>query len=236
MRNQITKTQFIVSCVINGLNTILYFMSYDFTLNYYCLIYLTVITLDLNSIYLFLSFICDISFFIFKSEKLEAMNGFLRNKVCHVLNPISYLVTILFWGIGAFGGMGDIFANFLFCLFNIYAHLLITIFVIIDLLIADHEKHSFSCWILSIIYGYIIAYAIFCAILTLKFDNPPYPFLQEISIVPLLLYYAAFSVVCLLCYLLHLFIIKMKYKYIVKENNENNVKESISEMNDKMNV
>lgn len=126
--------------------------------------------------------------------------------------------------------MGDnLFSTFLFCLFNIYAHLLITIFVIIDLLIADHEKHSFSFWILSIIYGYIISYGIFCAILTLKFDNPPYKFLEEISIELLLIYYAAFAVVGFLCYLLQIFIIKMKYKYIVKENNENNVKEFLEE-------
>ena len=114
MRTNITLSQFIVSCIINGLNSFFYFLAYEITFNYRFLVFLTIITLDFNSIYLFLSFICDISLFIFKSTKLEVLNNFLRNKLCHVANPISYTVTVLFWGIAAFGGMGDIFANFIF--------------------------------------------------------------------------------------------------------------------------
>ena len=123
MRKDMTTKQFIISCIINVLNSIFYFFSYKVTFNYKGLIYLTILTLDFNCIYLFLSFICDISFFIFKSERLEKLNDFLRNKFCHVFNPLSYLVTILFWSLAAMGGMGDIFINFQFiviCTFNNY--------------------------------------------------------------------------------------------------------------------
>ena len=60
------------------------------------------------------SFICDISLFVFKSTKLEVLNDFMRNKICHIANPISYIVTILFWSLALFGGMGDIVGNVLF--------------------------------------------------------------------------------------------------------------------------
>ena len=102
MRNNITLKQFIISCIINVIN-FFYFLGYDFTLNYRSLIFLTIITLDFNTIYLLLSFICDISLFIFKSQKLEPLNDFMRNKVCQVANPLSYAVTILFWSLALFG-------------------------------------------------------------------------------------------------------------------------------------
>ena len=190
--------------------------------------------MDFNSIYLFLSFICDISLFIFKSTKLEALNNFLRNKLCHVANPISYTVTVLFWGIAAFGGMGDIFANFMFIVLNVYAHLLITIFVIVDIFIAEHENHSFSPKILAIIIIYMILYGILCGILTIKFDNPPYPFLKGISILPLLGIYAVFSLIFVSCYFFQILLFKIKFKYIIKEDNDDtkNLTDEIDKINE----
>ena len=218
--------QFIISCIINVLNAFFYFYGYKYILNYKCLIYLTVLTLDFNSIYLLLTFICDISFFICKSTALEKLNTFLRDKYCHVFNPASYLVTILFWSLAVVGGMGNIFYNVDFIIFNIYAHLLITIFVIIDIFFSEHQKHIFSWKYLGMIFGYVFSYGIFCAILTLKFDNPPYPFLENMSIWDILGCYAIFAIICLLCYLLHIFIIKIKYKYKLFIREEDSLKES----------
>jgi len=234
MRTNITLSQFIVSCIINGLNSIFFFLFYGVTFDYRFLVFLTIITLDFNSIYLFLSFICDISLFIFKSTKLEVLNNFLRNKLCHVANPISYTVTVLFWGIAAFGGMGDIFANFIFIILNVYAHLLISIFVIIDIFIADHDNHSFSPKILAIIIVYMILYGILCGILTIKFDNPPYPFLKGINIISLIGIYAIFLIIVLLCYFFHILLFKIKFKYIIKEDNDDtkNLKDEINKINE----
>ncbi len=208
-----TTKQFIMSCIINILNAFFYFYGYEFTFNYQFLLFLTILTLDFNSIYLLLSFICDISFFIFKSTKLEALNTFLRDKFCHIFNPASYFVTILFWILAAMGGMGDIFFNARIIILNIHMHLLITIFVIIDIFFAEHQRHSFSWVYFGMIFGYIISYGIFCAILTLKFDSPPYPFLKGMPIWALIGCYAIFTIVCLLCYLLHILIFRIKYKY-----------------------
>ena len=208
-----TTKQFIMSCIINILNAFFYFYGYEFTFDYHFLVFLTIITLDFNSIYLLLSFICDISFFIFKSTKLEALNTFLRDKFCHIFNPASYFVTILFWILAAMGGMGEIFINAKIIILNIHMHLLITIFVIIDIFFAEHQRHFFSWVYFGMIFGYIISYGIFCAILTLQFDTPPYPFLKGMSIWVLIGCYAIFTIVCLLCYLLHILIFRIKYKY-----------------------
>ena len=187
------------------------------------MIYLTIITLDFNSIYLFLSFICDISLFIFKSQKLEALNDFMRNKVCHVANPLSYAVTILFWTLALLGGMGDIIISKRIFIFNVHIHLLISILLIVDIFIAEHEKHTFSFLTLIIIFIYMILYEIFCTTLTFKFDNPPYPFLKAIKSAPLLLFfYALFGIAFFLCYLLHILVFKIKFKYVIKENYSSN--------------
>lgn len=232
MRTNITLSQFIVSCIINGLNSFFFFLFYEFTFDYRFLVFLTIITLDFNSIYLFLSFICDISLFIFKSAKLEVLNNFLRNKLCHVANPISYIVTVLFWGIAAFGGMGDIFADFMFILVNVYSHLLISIFVIIDIFIADHDNHSFSPIILVLIIVYMILYGILCGILTIKFDNPPYPFLKGINILSLIGIYAIFLIIAVLCYFFHILLFKIKFKYIIKEDDTKELKDEINKINE----
>ena len=216
------------------LNSFFYFLAYEVTFNYRFLVFLTIITLDFNSIYLFLSFICDISLFIFKSTKLEVLNNFLRNQLCHVANPISYTVTVLFWGIAAFGGMGDIFANFMFIVLNVYAHLLITIFVIADIFIAEHDNHSFSPKILAIIIIYMVLYGILCGILTIKFDSPPYPFLKGINILPLLGIYAVFSLIFVSCYFFQILLFKIKFKYIIKEDQDDtkNLTDEIDKINE----
>ena len=79
----------------------------------------------------------------------------------------------------------------------------------------------------------MILYEIFCSILTFKFDNPPYPFLKGISIPLLLICYVLFAIVFFLCYLLHILIFKIKFKYVIKENNSSNSDddEKIKELN-----
>ena len=130
--------------------------------------------------------------------------------------------------------VGDIFADLMFIILNIYAHLIISIFVIIDIFIAEHDNHSFSPIILAIIILYMILYGILCGILTINFDNPPYPFLKGISILPLLGIYAIFSLIFVSCYFFQILLFKIKYKYIIKEDNDDtkNLKEEINKINE----
>ena len=131
---------------------------------------------------------------------------------------MSYLVTILFWGLFFMGGMEDMDTLF-YVLFNIYEHICITIFVILDIIIAKHERHYFSKVTLILIYLYLISYGIICGIATFVFDNPPYPFLKKIKYYVLIIYCIVFIFITFLCYLFHLFIYKMKYKC----NNKGNI-------------
>ena len=127
IRDSLNLFQFIITATTNVINTILFFIVHEFTLNYHSLKYLTSLTLYFNSTYLFLAFTCDVSFFIFSSNKLENFNYFLRYKFCNIINPISYLVFILFWILVAAGGIVDAFKTSLDTLFSIYATLFLNL-------------------------------------------------------------------------------------------------------------
>ena len=115
---------------------------------------------------------------------------------------MSYLVTILFWGLFFMGGMDDMDTMY-YILFNIYEHIFITLFVILDIIVSQHERHYFSKLTLLFIYIYLILYGVVCGISTFVFDNPPYPFLKKIK-----LFIALFS------FLLHLYVTCFIYLYI----------------------
>ena len=138
-RERITLLQLIITLLINGINIIfiLFFVCYKFIFDFGSLKYLSNITLYFNTIYLFLSCLCDIYLFFFKSTKLEKLNYFLRYKFCNIINPISYLAFILFWILVIAGGIVRAFESPMKALFSIYANLLINIFIIIDLFIND---------------------------------------------------------------------------------------------------
>ena len=211
MNNLVTKKQFICSLILNGSNTVIWLYFFITTLKPKTFLFLTSISGDLNSIYLLLCLTCDISNFCFKSAKLESLNDFLRNKFSNVINPMSYLVTILFWGLFFMGGMDDMDTLY-YILFNIYEHIFITIFVILDIIIANHKRHYFSKIILLFLYLYLLVYGIICGLATFVYDNPPYPFLKKIKYYILIIYCIVFIFIMFLCYLLHLLIYKWKDK------------------------
>ena len=210
--NLITKKQFISSLIINGLNTIIWLYFFISTLKPKTFLFLTSISGDFNSIYLLLCLICDISNYCFNSSKLDSLNNFLRNKLSNIINPISYLVTILFWGLFFMGGMDDMDTLY-YILFNIYEHIFITIFVILDVIIANHKRHYFSLIILLFLYLYLFLYGIISGLATFVYDNPPYPFLKKIKSYILIIYCAVFIFMTFLCYLFHILIYKCKEKF-----------------------
>jgi len=215
MNNEITTKQLIFSIILNGSNTIIWLYFFITTLNPKTFLFLTSITGDLNCIYLFLCLICDISSYCSDGQKLYLLKEFLRNKLSHIINTMSYLVTILFWGLFLMGQMDDMDSLYSI-LFNIYEHIIITIFVILDIIIAEHKKHFFSKIILGFIYLYLFLYGIICGIATFVFDNAPYPFLKKIKYYVLIIYCIIFIFIAFLCYLFHIFLYKMKDKCTTK--------------------
>ena len=218
MNNAITTKQFVGSLLLNGSNTIIWLYFFITTLKPKTFLFLTSINGDLNSIYLLLCLICDISNYCFSSVKLDCLKDFLRNKLSHIINTISYLVTILFWGLFLMGQMEDDMDTIYNIFFNIYEHIIITIIVILDIIIAEHQRHFFSKITLAFIYIYLFLYGIGCGIVTFVFDKAPYPFLQKLKYYIIIIYCINFIFIAFLCYLFHVFIYKMKDKCTNKGN------------------
>ena len=229
VRESITLFQFIIISSINIVDTILFFLSYEFILTYHALKYLTNITLYFNTIYLFLSYICDISFFIFKSQKLEFLNYFLRYKFCNIINPISYLVFLMFWLLVAAGGILGAFKSSNDSLFSIYANLLINIFLIIDLFISDHDIHKFSLITLGFILLYDFCYMIII-IICREYNIYTYEFLENISSWVLFGYGILFLCFSFGSYYIHIFILQVKYKYIIKNKEKQDFNDEINKI------
>ena len=215
IRESLTLCQFVVTSIINIADTILFFLTCAISLNLYSLKYLTNITLILNASYLFLAYICDISFYILKLKKLEGLNYFLRFKLCNIINPVLYLVFFLFWILVLSGGIKNSFESNTMILFTIYAHLFIPIFVICDIFVNDHDMHKFS-WKT---FGFILLYNLFYFIIIIfcqVHNIYTYEFLDNIPIIVLIIYGAIFIAASFCCYHLHVFIFRLKYKYIIK--------------------
>ena len=229
IRDSITLWHFISTASINIINTILFFVCYEYTFDYNYLKYLTNITLYFNSIYLFLAFLCDISLFILKSQKLEGFNYFLRYKFCNIINPILYLVFLLFWVLVACGGIIGSFKNSVTALFSIYSHLLITIFVIADLFINDHDIHKFSWITFGFLFLYIFCYMIIIIVCYTE-NIYTYEFLKDIPIGGLIGYAILFIALSFGCYIIHINILKLKYKYIIKNKEKQDFNDEINKI------
>ena len=229
IRESITLWQFITTSAINIIDTILFFLTYEFTLTYQALKYLTNITLYFNSTYLFLAFLCDISFFLLKSQKFEGFNYFLRNKFCNIINPMAYLVSLLFWILVIFGGIIGAFETSKDTLFSLYAHLFITIFIIVDLFIHEHEIHKFSWITFGFIFLYIFCYMIIIIICRAN-KIYVYEFLEDIPVGGLFGYGILFICCTFGAYLLHIFILQLKYKYIIKNKEKQDFNEEVNKI------
>ena len=226
-RESISLFQLITTSSINVINIILFFLCYEFLFGYGCLKYLSNITLYFNTIYLFLICICDIYFFFFKSRVLENINYFLRYKFCNIINPISYLVFILFWILVITGGILRDFTSPMKALFSIYVHLFINIFIIFDLFINEHDIHQFSWLNLLFILLYIFCYMIIIIICNIK-KIYTYEFMENIGFVGSIGYGVLFIACSVGCYFIHILILKIKYIYLIK------IKEK-KEFNDEIN-
>ena len=228
-RETITTFQLITTSLINVSNIILFFICYEFVFAKDSLKYLTNITLYFNTIYLFLACLCDIYLVFYKSLKFEKINYFLRYKLCNIINPISYLVFILFWILVVSGGIIDAFKSSMTALYSIYSHFLINIFIISDLFINDHDIHQFSWINLGFILLYIFCYSMI--IIICKINNIyTYEFLENIGVGGFIGYGTLFIACTIGCYFIHILILKMKYKYIIKNKEKRDFNDEINKI------
>lgn len=216
MRTTIGKREFILSLIFNGINTGLwiYYIYYSIK-NPHVFVFLTYITYHLNSLYLFTCLLCDIAFFCFNTTKLECFNDFNRNKYGIVVRTMSILVFFLYWSLKFTGGMRDL-VDLLDTIKTIYLHLIITVFVIIDLFSANINRHRFSFIYIGFCTLYFILYFADCGVSTFVYNYPPYPFLEHISLKGISIYAGVFYLVLIFCYYCQVLMFDIKYKLIIR--------------------
>ncbi len=170
---------------------------------------LTNYTLLLNTIYLFLCLICDMT--LACSNKLMSFNNLMRDKICHIINPLSFFQTILVIMVS--------FQKFSYSHIFLYygtcgGHILSNLTIIIDIFVAQHEIYHFSSEHISIISIILIIYEIIYAII-ISFDknNIIFSFLKNVDTLTYIFYCFLSMILILLFYLFHIYLFKYKEKY-----------------------
>ena len=109
---------------------------------------------------------------------------------------------------------------------NIYVHLLLTIFQTVDIFISYRKNKGitikYDLLIAIIIIG---AYSILSLILIYGNHNPIYPFFEDITLYKLIDLFFLFTVMIFLTYLIHVGLIKLKYKFNIFILNKENAGE-----------
>lgn len=217
--NKTTPRSFYIISFVSILNifAFFWFLHYCKTYNLFC--HLTLWGYYLNTLYLVLNLICDVNFYIKKDTSLESFSLTVRGKFGAIANTFTYLIFILFWGIlftgliikvDTLGPTNNV--DFLMVFKNLYLHLIISIFVFMDIFLVPHQVLSFD-WstllYICIIYGGYIIMSLFSLY---GFDIPPYPFLGMIPFRYVMLTLGSSYLLTIACYFLHLKILKLAYK------------------------
>lgn len=208
MRRDIKPYQFWVSIIIGFFNTI-FFLLFLLKFETKHFFFLTMWTYWLNSIYLLVVCICDISLCCFKSTRLEKINDFFRNDYSLVSFPFSYAVTFLFWFLVC---LGNNVMNFDFVMSKmiarIYLHGINTGFLLLDLFISEHKKKEFDWNVFTAISTIFWVYCTDVCIGKYWLNIMPYRFVENINSIFLLFSIGIlFYLVVLIAYQFHLYLI-----------------------------
>ena len=226
MREKISLLQFLVSLII-GIYVFIMFIYVEILLfNPNQFLFMTMWNFYLSTIYLIINSICDFSLFVLKSIKLEKLSELFRETLSPAFTALTFLVTFTFWvmifpvilrdrGDGNFG---------LGLHVNLYVHLFLTIFQTIDIFLSYRINKG-----IKIKYDFLIAasimgvYSILTLILIYGFNKAIYPFLENMTWYKAIFELILFQAMIFLFYLIHVGLIKLKYKckiYIIFENDE----------------
>ena len=170
------------------------------------------IFLFLNSIYIFLCFICDMT--LACSNKLMSFNNLMRNKICHIINPLSYFQTILVIiesnRVFSHHRYYSDFINLCKCI----GHILSILTIFIDIYVAEHEIPHFSSEHILIASIILIIYEIIYGIIIFEDrSNIIFSFLKHIDTLTYIFYCFLSMILILLFYLFHIYLFKYKEKY-----------------------
>ena len=222
MRKNITKEQFISTLFISGFHIGMCLYWSMTQKNWRRLLFLTWWSLYLNSLFLIVILICDSILFFTKKKFLEKLNFFFRNFYSSISITFSYFVTIIYWTLIYIGsGFKTGGNNLNDVLHNIYIHFLVSLFLTIDIFMAERNKKNFNLIEFLIIYSILIIYMIFYLIRKYEFNQSVYPFMNEITKIKLMIYFFIFSIVIYFSYEL--------YNFFVNKANEEEKEENLNE-------
>ena len=232
----ISKNRLIISIIFFGTNTIIFvFYLKELFFNPHLIKYLTFLSYYANSIFLFLCLLCDILLYIknpssddeqmekdynlitdndtkennYEITWIEHLNNWNRNKYGIICNSFSFFVSISFWILFFLGEEYIRVSNTFYAfLSTVNLHLIISIFVIIDIFISKRE-HKFSNEYFCIILTLFLIYSVVTGINKYVFNVNPYAFMNGSFI--FLIGYLLLSVFILyISYWLNVYLINLK--------------------------
>lgn len=134
----------------------------------------------MNSVYLLLNVISDSNFFFTKNEKIEFLNDFSRNKMAQIVNSFSYMVFFTYWLAVLMGPKVMKFPlKFNRRVNSLWHHGLITILILLDLFLHEHEQINFNFYDAIIISIFFVCYGITLAVEHFKYKVTPYKFMKK---------------------------------------------------------
>jgi len=229
MRTNISLLQFLTSFIMGLYSFIMciYFTITSFSIIQF--IFMTIWNYYISTVYLVTISICDFSLYILKSNKLDRVNEIFREKLSPAFTALTYLVTFTFWVMifPVIISEGD--GNFGVSLYmNLYLHLFLTILQTIDIFISYRKQKG-----IVIKYDFLIgalimgAYSILSLILVYGFDKPIYPFMNNMTWYKAIGELILFIAMIFIFYLIHVGLIKLKYKckiFIIDNDNDTEIK------------
>jgi hypothetical protein len=223
MRKKIKNEQFLSTLFISGFHIGMCIYWSMTQKNWRRLLFLTWWSLYLNSVFLIAILICDSILFFTKKTFLEKINFFFRNYYSSISISFSYFVTLIYWSLIYVGSGFQMGKNLNDVLHNIYIHLLVSIFLTIDVFVAKREKKDFNSIEFSIIYLILIIYMIFYLIGKFEYNQNVYSFTNEMTKIKIIIYFIIFSVVIFFSYEIYIF-------FVNEANEENEDKNYINEI------
>ena len=229
MGENISLLQFLTSFIM-GLYAFIMFVYFTITsFNVILFIFMTIWNYYISTVYLVTISICDFSSYILKSNKLDRVNEIFREKLSPAFTALTYLVTFTFWVMifPVIFSEGD--GNFGVSLYmNLYLHLFLTILQTIDIFISYRKQKGIVIKYDFLIGAFIMgAYSILSLILIYGFDTPIYPFMNNMTWYKAIGELLLFIAMIFIFYLIHVGLIKLKYKckiFIIDNDNDIEIK------------
>ena len=227
MRNKISLIQFLISLII-GIYVFIMILYIDISsFSFYQFLFMTIWNCYISTIYFVIIAICDFSFYIYKSNKLEKINTIFRENLSPAFTALTYLVSFTFWVmifpvIMKGKNEGEEYDVSLYI--DLYVHLFLTIFQTIDIFLSYRENKG-----IVIKYDFLIAsfimgiYSILMLVLIFGFNIAIYPFLKNMTWYKGIGEILLFQLMIFIFYLIHVGLIKLKYKckiFVLIDNNE----------------